>query len=205
MSTGHWFTHAPHDVQDHSTSGSITPYIDSSPISGRSSSLTAASGGDPPSPARIAGAAAIAWSRRFMISSLGDSGFSVFQAGHCDWQRPHSVHVEKSRRPFQVKSWIEPTPSLASSSRSSMSSRVTGLPAEISGFTAPSATGRRPKSTLSGATKMCRCLEFSTKIKNTSITPMWSSRPIPSRTSRALCDRPSRRLPMPIEMNAPLA
>ena len=42
-----------------------------------------------------------------MISSLGDSGFSVFQAGHCDWQRPHSVQVVKSSRPFQVKSSID--------------------------------------------------------------------------------------------------
>ena len=105
MSTGHWLTQAPHDVQDQRTSGSITPYIDSSPISGRSSSLTAASGGARrPVPARMAGAASIAWSRRSMISSLGDSGFSVFQAGHCDWQRPHSVQVVKSSRPFQVKS-----------------------------------------------------------------------------------------------------
>ena len=27
-------------------------------------------------------------SRRFMMSSLGESGFSVFQAGQADWQRP---------------------------------------------------------------------------------------------------------------------
>ena len=47
-----------------------------------------------------------------MISSFGESGFSVFHAGHCDWQRPHSVQVVKSRRPFQVKSSIEPTPEL---------------------------------------------------------------------------------------------
>ncbi len=85
-----------------------------------------------------------------------------------------------------------------------MSSRVTGLPAEMRGFTAPSATGCRPKSTLMGATKMCRCLEFSTKIKNTSITPMCSSRPSPSRNSRAPCDIPSSRLPTPIETKAPL-
>ena len=39
-----------------------------------------------------------------MMSSLGDSGFSVFHAGHWLWQRPHSVHVVKSSRPFQVKS-----------------------------------------------------------------------------------------------------
>ena len=35
-------------------------------------------------------------SRRFMIMSLGLSGLPVFQAGHCDWQRPHSVHAMKS-------------------------------------------------------------------------------------------------------------
>ncbi len=73
------------------------------------------------------------------MSSLGDRGFSVFQAGHCDWQRPHSVHVVKSRMPFQEKSSIVPTPSAESSSRSSMSSRVIGLPADVSGFIAPSA------------------------------------------------------------------
>jgi hypothetical protein len=30
----------------------------------------------------------------------------VFHAGHCDWQRPHSVQVAKSSMPFQVKSSI---------------------------------------------------------------------------------------------------
>ena len=46
---------------------------------------------------RMYGALANMWSRRFMITSLGDSGLPVFHAGHCDWQRPHSVHVVKSR------------------------------------------------------------------------------------------------------------
>jgi hypothetical protein len=32
-----------------------------------------------------------------MITSFGDSGLPVFQAGHWDWQRPHSVQVAKSR------------------------------------------------------------------------------------------------------------
>ncbi len=70
---------------------------------------------------------------------MGESGFSVFQAGHCDWQRPHSVQVVKSRMPFQEKSSSLPTPSADSSSRSSMSSRVIALPSDISGFIAPSA------------------------------------------------------------------
>ena len=63
-----------------------------------------------------------------MISILGDSGFSVFHAGHWAWQRPHSVQVAKSSMPFHEKSSIEPMPSVASSSISSTSSRVTGLP-----------------------------------------------------------------------------
>src|SRR6476469_775966 len=73
------------------------------------------------------------------MSSLGESGLSVFQAGHCDWQRPHSVQEVKSRMPFQLKSSIEPTPRVESSSRSSMSSSETALSSEVSGLTAPRA------------------------------------------------------------------
>ena len=60
-------------------------------------------------------------SRRFMMSSLGDSGLSVFQAGQADWQRPHSVQVAKSSICFQVKWPISPTPNTVSSSTFSMS------------------------------------------------------------------------------------
>ena len=56
------------------------------------------------------GAFAYAWSRRVMIIIFGDSGFSVFHAGHCDWQRPHSVQEAKSSSPFQVKSSTLPMP-----------------------------------------------------------------------------------------------
>ena len=73
------------------------------------------------------------------MSSLGESGFSVFHAGHCDWQRPHSVQVEKSSRPFQVKSSTAPTPSVAPSSRSSMASRSNAAPPTVIGRAAPSA------------------------------------------------------------------
>ena len=138
-----------------------------------------------------------------MISILGESGFSVFHAGHCDWHRPHSVQVAMSSRPFQLKSSIDPMPSVASSSRSSTSSSVTGLPWLVSGFTAPRATGSRLKSTLSGATKMCRCLLFSTITRNASITPMWSSRPTPSRISSACSLRPPNSSPIAWDMNAP--
>lgn len=44
MSTGHCSTQAPHVVQDHRTSGSMTPFSSSVPISGRSASARAASG-----------------------------------------------------------------------------------------------------------------------------------------------------------------
>ena len=84
-------------------------------------------------------ATAYASSRIAIIISFGESGFSVFHAGHWDWQRPHSVQVVKSRTPFHEKSQIVPAPSTESSSRSSMSSRVICLPLEVSGFAAPSA------------------------------------------------------------------
>ena len=74
-----------------------------------------------------------------MITSLGDSGLPVFQAGHWDWQRPHSVQEVKSSKPFQVKSSILPTPSGASSSSSSIAVRSSGLPPIMIGCNAPSA------------------------------------------------------------------
>ena len=120
------------------------------PISGRSASAAAASGttasfsavgfslpsASLPPPANRYGALAEAWSRRARISSFGDSGLSVFHAGHWSWQRPHSVQVEKSSRPFQVKSSTAPTPNLASSAGSSKS---IGTPPEAIGSAAPSA------------------------------------------------------------------
>jgi hypothetical protein len=70
-----------------------------------------------------------------MISILGESGFSVFHAGHWLWQRPHSVHVAKSSIAFQVKSSTLPTPRTGSSSSiSSRSSMVTALPLTMSGW-----------------------------------------------------------------------
>ena len=85
----------------------------------------------------------------------------MFHAGHCDWQRPHSVQVVKSRMPFQEKSSTLPTPSVESSSRSSMSSRVIGLPSEVSGFIAPSAvlpSASRLKKMLNHAVNRCQAM-----------------------------------------------
>ena len=50
------------------------------------------------------------------MSSFGESGLPVFQAGHCDWQRPHSVQVARSRSCFHEKSSIRPAPNTTSSS-----------------------------------------------------------------------------------------
>ena len=74
-----------------------------------------------------------------MINNLGESGLPVCQAGHWDWQRPHSVHDVKSSNPFQVKSSTLPTPSEKSSSRSSISAKSSGLPSTMTGCSVPSA------------------------------------------------------------------
>ena len=91
-----------------------------------------------------------------MISSFGESGFSVFHAGHCDWQRPHSVHVRRSRLPFHVKSL----------DRAAAEDRVVVGVLEVDaarcreyiGSSGPRPLGRRENSTLNGARKMCMCL-----------------------------------------------
>src|SRR3954453_3290517 len=141
MSTGHCCTQAPHDVHAQSASSSMTA-TSGDPTSGLSSSASTSSGkdlGSPSEDARRYGALLYACSRRFITTSFGDSGLSVFQAGHCDWPRPHSVQVVKSSRPFQVKSSILPTPSGESSSSSSMFSKSIGLPLTLIGCSAPSA------------------------------------------------------------------
>ncbi len=101
------------------------------------------------------------------MSSFGDSGFSVFHAGHWLWQRPHSVHVAKSSMPFQVKSSILPRPKTSSSPGSSKS---IGLPPDSIGSSGPSASGSRLAPTLTGASAMCRCLECTTITRNAMMT-----------------------------------
>lgn len=80
---------------------------------------------------------ACAWSRSDMIRSFGERGLPVFHAGHCDWQRPHSVQVEKSRMPFQENCSTWETPKTASSAGSSQS---ISLPPVVIGWSAPRAT-----------------------------------------------------------------
>jgi len=87
---------------------------------------------------------------------LGDSGLPVFQAGHWDWQRPHSVQVVKSSRPFQVNSSTLDTPNWSVSG--SASSKSSGLPLLIIGRRPPSAgadDAERLKKMLKNAANRC--------------------------------------------------
>ena len=70
-----------------------------------------------------------------MINNFGESGFSVCHAGHCDWQRPHSVQVVISSRAFQVISFRSPRPKTSSSAGSS---KLTSLPCDNMTGNAPS-------------------------------------------------------------------
>ena len=90
-----------------------------------------------------------------MIMSFGLRGLPVFHAGHCDWQRPHSVHVAMSSR-----SSLEVVD--APDTKRGVVGRILevdwfAVDVEI-GRSGPSAFGRREYMTLIGATKMCRCL-----------------------------------------------
>ncbi len=203
MSTGHCSTQAPQVTHDHSTSGSMTPPPSTGATSGRAASARTAAGSASRAssdPASRYGALASAWSRRFMMSSLGLNGFSVFQAGHCDWQRPHSVQVAKSSMPFQVKSSMAPRPILSSSVGSSKS---TGRPPEYTGSSGPRARGRRDSATLNGARKMCRCLEYTTMTRKVSTMPSEPRMPTVSRTSLALRPAGRSRRATACEANAP--
>ncbi len=93
-----------------------------------------------------------AWSRRSVISVLGESTLPVLYAGQCVWQRPHSVHVYRSSMSFQEKCSIAPRRS-ADPPRRPRSSPPR-CPACRS---AP--LGRSfLKRTLGAAVMMCRCL-----------------------------------------------
>ena len=85
---------------------------------------------------------------------FGLRGLPVFQAGHCDWHRPHSVQVAMSSICFQEKSSIRPAPKMGSSSSPTSSRVMSGVEAS-----APRARGRREAATLMGARKMWRCFE----------------------------------------------
>ena len=90
-----------------------------------------------------------------MIKSFGDNGFSVCHAGHCDWQRPHSVQVDISNKPFQVMSARVPKPNTSSSLGSS---KLISSPCDIITGNAPSEdfpSALRRKKILNGAKKRC--------------------------------------------------
>ena len=104
MSTGHSCMQAPHVVQsqidlvvDHV--GVQRDLLDRAPEALASRSF---------------GPCSKTWSRRFMISSFGESGLPVFHAGQTFWHRPHSVHEYVSRISFQVRSSSVAAPKLMS-------------------------------------------------------------------------------------------
>ena len=103
----------------------------------------------PSAPRTSGGPSSKTWSRRAMISSLGESSLPVVQAGHTSWQRPHSVQEKVSSVCFQVRSATVPAPKRMSSSG----------PSKRSGSSRPGALVW-PKKTLTAAVAMCRCLEW---------------------------------------------
>ena len=124
------------------------------------------------------------WSRRPMMSSLGERGFWVFHAGHSSWQRPHSVHEYRSRRAFHEKSSIVPTPRTVSSGRSSKSSSlVTGLPSM-------SMWSAGPRDLVPSAFRRVYRLRIATKRCQATPMPVWMpttvSQVMEVRTLRAL-------------------
>ena len=81
-------------------------------------------------------------SRRSMMRSFGESGLPVFQAGHWDWQRPHSVQVAMSSSCFHEKSSMRPAPNTTSSSSPTSSMDMSGVEARRR---APGGAGRWPR------------------------------------------------------------
>ena len=114
------------------------------------------------------------------MTCLGDSGLPVAQAGHCDWHRPHSVQVARSSSPFQEKSSILPSPNTSVSG--SASSKSSTVPSDRIGSSGPSPSGRRENRTFSGASAMCRCLEYTTMTAKASTTASCPSRNTTSST-----------------------
>jgi hypothetical protein len=159
MSTGHSSTHAPQLVQDHSTSGSMTPF--SVLADQRAGGLlldgvgqVLAFGVGLGQQVGGLGEGVVA---QVQDDLLGRERLAGAQAGHWDWHRPHSVQVAMSSRPFQVKSSILPRPNTSVSG--SASSKSSTLPLLRIGSAAPRAFGRRENRMFSGASAMCRCLE----------------------------------------------
>ena len=100
ISTGHCSTQAPQLVQLQS----------SSPVTAVPTSFSTST------PSYMVLALSIAVSRTSVMNFLGLSGLLVFQAGHCSWQRPHSVQVAASRSMVHGTSWAVPTPTVSSRS-----------------------------------------------------------------------------------------
>ena len=182
MSTGHCSTHAPQVVQDHSTSGSMTPpsfdradqrarrpargpepghSVDRTPARRRDSRRGVST--KPPS------APAMSFARRQDVRRLGERVVAQVHDQQLGRQRLAGVPGRALRlaaaalgaggeveQPFQVKSSTLPRPNTASSAGILEVDRLApGLHRQQRAQARP---GAARTSTLSGATKMCRCL-----------------------------------------------
>jgi hypothetical protein len=90
------------------------------------------------------------------MTSLGESGLPVFHAGHCDWQRPHSVQVVKSSRPFQVKFSTWPTPNTSSSPGVLEVDELAAAAHRLDGAERHAAVGTRLKKRFGNAVNRCQ-------------------------------------------------
>ena len=136
IDTGHSRTQAPQVTQSQTTLSVTAPG-------------TSGCASKPSSPRSSGGPSSKTWSRRAMISSLGESSLPVAHAGQTSWQRPHSVHENVSSVCFQVRSATVPAPKRISSSG----------PSKRSGSSRPRARVR-VKNTFTAAVAMWRCLEW---------------------------------------------
>jgi hypothetical protein len=130
-----------------------------------------------------------------MMSSFGDSGLPVFQAGHWLWHRPHSVQVYMSRKRLNPKCSRAPTPRMSSSPIASTSI--------FSASSLPSAFGCRANSTFGMTVNTWRCFEFSVKFTKPMSTNRWATRKAVVMISSDSVGRSSRNPPTQLEKNAP--
>ena len=139
MSTGHCSTQAPQVVHDHSTSGSMTPPVaecrcasalgraDQRPLAPRRRRVPPAASASAASSAFSPPASRYGRLGERVVAQVHDQQLRRQRLARCsrpgtgDWQRPHSVQVAKSSRPFQVKSSTLPRPKTSSSAGSSKS------------------------------------------------------------------------------------
>ena len=140
-----------------------------------------------------------------MISSFGESGFSVFQAGHCDWQRPHSVQVVEVEQalPGEVLDRADPELGVLVE----VLDVVEGDRLARGGQRLHRTEGVRlaAEEDVQRSDEDVQVLGVQHEDQEDQHHADVQQQAEPSRNSRLSCGIPSRRLPTPIEMNAPLS